>query len=49
MRGDLTLVLSELTVRELAAASEQVRKVLDQIPSEHIESIALSEEAEEHT
>ena len=45
-RGETTLVLSELTVRELAAAPKEVRKVLDRIPSVHIESLALSEEAE---
>lgn len=44
--GELTLVLSELTVRELEAAPEGVRKVLEEVPSVHIEALALSPEAE---
>jgi len=35
-RGELTLVLSELTVRELEAAPEAVRTVLGRVPSAHI-------------
>ena len=46
-RGELTLVLSELTVRELETAPAGVRVVLDRVPSVHIETLALSSEAEE--
>ena len=46
-RGELTLVLSELTLRELETAPEQVRMVLDRVPAAHIEAVALSPEAEE--
>ena len=46
-RGELTLVLSELTVRELEAAPEAVRTALGQVPAAHIETLALSQEAEE--
>ncbi len=46
-RGELTLVLSELTVRELETAPEEVRAVLGRVPSVHIEALALSPEAEE--
>jgi predicted nucleic acid-binding protein len=46
-RGDLTLVLSELTVRELETAPEEVRKILGRVPPSHVEGLALSREAEE--
>ena len=45
--GDLTLVLSELTLRELESAPEGVRSVLALVPAAHIEALALSPEAEE--
>ncbi len=45
--GKLTLVLSELTLRELETAPESVRMALGQVPLEHIEALALSPEAEE--
>ena len=45
--GDLTLVLSELTLRELEAAPEGVRVVLGRVPAAHIEALALSAEAED--
>jgi len=45
--GDLTLVLSELTLRELEAAPEGVRLVLGRVPQAHIEPLSLSSEAEE--
>jgi predicted nucleic acid-binding protein len=45
--GELTLVLSELTLRELAAAPEAVRMVLGRVPVAHIETLSLSPEAEE--
>ena len=46
-RGELTLVLSELTVRELETAPAGVRIVLGRVPSVNIETLALSSEAEE--
>lgn len=45
--GDMTLVLSELTLRELGTAPEGVRAVVERIPQAHIELLALSPEAEE--
>lgn len=45
--GKLTLVLSGLTLRELEAAPEGVRAALGQVPSQHVEALALSAEAEE--
>lgn len=46
-RGDLTLVLSELTLRELETAPEQVRRVVRRVPPANVEPLALSSEAEE--
>ena len=46
-RGELTLVLSELTLRELETAPEGVRTVVRLVPSANIEALALSPEAEE--
>ena len=46
-RGDLILVLSELTLRELDTAPEAVRKLVSDIPEAHIEALDLSSEAEE--
>ena len=45
--GDLTLVLSELTLRELDAAPEAVRNLVAKIPEAHIEALGLSFEVEE--
>ena|SRR6185295_16182808 len=45
--GKLTLVLSELTLRELEAAPEGVRMVVARVPQVHIEPVALSQEAED--
>jgi hypothetical protein len=45
--GDLTLVLSELTLRELESAPEAVRKVVAKIPEAHVEALGLTAEAEE--
>ncbi len=47
VRGDLTLVLLELTLRELDTAPEAVRKVVAKIPEPHIEALGLSFEAQE--
>ena len=46
VRGDLTLVLSELTLRELEPAPQAVRDVLAEIPDLHIEAIRLTPEAD---
>ncbi len=45
VRGDLILVLSPLTVEELAAAPPSVRRVLDTVPLNHIERLQRSVEA----
>ena len=46
-RGDLTLVLSELTLRELDTAPSAVRKRIAGIPEALIELLELSAEAQE--
>lgn len=46
-RGDMTLVISELTLRELEAAPAGVREALAPIPAELIEMLAVSREAED--
>jgi len=45
--GELTLVLSELAVRELEAAPAGVREVVGRIPDACIEPLSLSPEADE--
>ncbi|MEE8466845.1 MAG: PIN domain-containing protein [Planctomycetota bacterium] len=45
--GKLTLVLSELVLRELEAAPERVRMVVGRVPDMHVEALRLSREAEE--
>lgn len=47
LKGKLTLVLSELTLRELEAAPEGVRALVGTVPQAHIEPVPLSPEAEE--
>lgn len=47
VRGESTLVLSELTLRELETAPEAVRNVVAKVPEAHIEAVSLSPEAEE--
>ena len=42
IRGDLRLVLSELTLRELVPAPLAVRKVLASVPAGHIEVVRLT-------
>ena len=42
-RGELTLVLSELTVRELEIAPEAVRSVLRRLPDEFIETFSFAQ------
>ena len=46
-RGDMTLVISELTLRELAAAPAAVRDALGRIPPDVIEVLAVSAEVED--
>ena len=46
-RGDVTLVISELTLRELDPAPAGVRDALGRIPTELIEVLPVSREAEE--
>jgi hypothetical protein len=45
--GELTLVLSDLTLRELEAAPEAVMRVVARVPEANIELISVSTEAEE--
>ena len=45
--GKLVLVLSDLTVQELAAAPEEVRSHLGAVPEQHIEVLQLDAEAKE--
>lgn len=47
VRGDLRLVLSELTLRELAEAPSAVREVLATVPDGHIELVRLTTAADE--
>jgi hypothetical protein len=47
VRGDLTLVLSELTLRELVPAPPAVRDVLAAVPDGHIEVVRLTPAADE--
>jgi hypothetical protein len=47
VRGDRVLVLSSLTVQELAAAPINVRRRLASVPEAHIETLQLDAEAEE--
>jgi predicted nucleic acid-binding protein len=45
--GEFTLVLSELTLRELDSAPEAVTQAVAQVPERHIEIITVSSEAED--
>jgi hypothetical protein len=47
IRGDLKLVLSELTIRELTFAPAPVRAVLGTVPDAHIEVVRLTPAAGE--
>ena len=46
-RGDFILVVSDLTVQELAAAPDNVRAHLASVPEAHIETLRLDAEARE--
>jgi hypothetical protein len=43
--GEALLVLSDLTLEELAGAPESVRRVLDRVPEAHVEVVNVSHEA----
>jgi hypothetical protein len=45
VRGDFILVVSPLTLRELDAAPEQVRKHLSRVPVAHVMTLQLDAEA----
>src|SRR2546427_4132011 len=45
-QGRFTVVISDVTVEELQPAPEEVRQVLATLPSEHIELLEGSDEAE---
>jgi hypothetical protein len=47
VRGDFVLVVSTLTVQELAEAPEEVRRHLASVPEVHIETLQLNAEARE--
>ncbi len=47
VRGGVVLVLSSLTVQELAAAPAGVRRRLSSVPEAHIETLQLDAEAKE--
>ena len=47
VRGDFVLVVSTLTVQELAAAPDAVRRHLASVPEAHIETLQLDAEARE--
>ncbi|MBI5001349.1 MAG: PIN domain protein [Euryarchaeota archaeon] len=45
MAGKITLVISDLTMRELDIAPEKVKKVVEGLPDKNLEFVVLSEEA----
>ena len=47
VRGEHVLVLSSLTVQELAAAPADIRRRLASVPEAHIETLRLDAEAQE--
>jgi hypothetical protein len=47
IRGDFVLALSTLTVQELAAAPDEVRRHLAKVPEANIETLRLDVEAQE--
>jgi hypothetical protein len=47
VRGDLVLVVSTLTLQELAAAPQEVRRHIAGVPEGHIETLQLDAEARE--
>ena len=47
IKGDYVLVLSDLTIQELATSPNEVRAHLAVVPEEHIEVLRLSTESQE--
>ena len=47
VRGEFVLVISDLTVQELSAAPDKVRKHLASVPEAHIETLQFDTEARE--
>ncbi|NKB71621.1 MAG: PIN domain protein [Candidatus Latescibacteria bacterium] len=47
IRGEIVLVLSSLTIQELATAPTEVRSRLVAVPEAHIETLSLDTEAKE--
>jgi len=47
IQGDYTLVLSDLTIRELETAPQAVRDLLDAVPESNVEVVAISPEVDE--
>ncbi len=45
IKGDFVLVLSSLTIQELAAAPDEVRRYVAEVPEEHVEVLQLDAEA----
>ncbi|PIQ62146.1 MAG: PIN domain protein [Bacteroidetes bacterium CG12_big_fil_rev_8_21_14_0_65_60_17] len=45
--GKATLVISDITLLELAPAPERIRQLVDALPSEYVEEVRLTSEAEE--
>ncbi len=45
IKGDFVLVLSSLTIQELAAAPDKVRRCVAEVPEEHVEVLQLDAEA----
>jgi len=44
--GDITLLIADLTLRELETAPEEVKNVVDNVPDTFVEYVVLSSEAE---
>lgn len=47
IRGEYILVLSDLTIQELAAAPEHVRRRVAEVPEEYVEALQLTAETRE--
>ncbi len=45
IKGEKTALVSDITIAEISRAPVDVQKVLDEIPSEHIEEVFLDEES----
>ena len=47
IRGEYIVVLSDLTIQELAAAAEHVRRRVAEVPEEYVEALQLTAETRE--